>query len=50
MKVDFESGWPLEIETIYRRPISEAESVGYVMKAVQTLALQLEYLDRKWKL
>lgn len=47
MKLDFEAGRPLEIETMYWRPIAEAESAGYVMTIVRALALQLEYLN--WK-
>jgi len=45
MKLDFERGMPLEIEKMYWRPVAEAESAGYVMTAVRTLALQLEYWD-----
>ena len=47
MKLDFESGRPLEIETMYWRPVTEAESAGYIMIAVRTLARQLEYLNGK---
>ena len=47
MKLDFEAGRPLEVETMYWRPIAEAEQAGYVMTTVRILALQLEYLSRK---
>ncbi|MBM3187115.1 MAG: putative 2-dehydropantoate 2-reductase [Chloroflexi bacterium] len=43
MKLDHERGEPLEIETLYWRPVRAAEAAGYQMVAVRTLALQLEY-------
>ncbi|MDY6842682.1 MAG: putative 2-dehydropantoate 2-reductase [Thermodesulfobacteriota bacterium] len=47
MKLDFENGRPLEIDKMYAQPISEAESAGYIMTAVQTLTLQLRYLEER---
>lgn len=45
MNLDYEAGRPLEIEKMYWRPIAQAESAGYIMHSVRTLASQLEYLD-----
>lgn len=46
MMIDYEKGNPLEIEKIYRVPISDAESAGYLMPRVKTIAYQLEYLQQ----
>jgi len=47
MKLDFEKGRPLETDTMYKNPIAEAESAGYIMKAVRALFMQLKYLEEK---
>ncbi len=46
MKLDFEGGRELEINTIYWRPIQAAADKGYEMPRAAMLARQLEYLDR----
>lgn len=45
MRVDFEQGRPMEIESIYSRPIAEALQVGYNMRRVSMLEQQLRYLQ-----
>lgn len=45
MMLDFETGRPLEIDAMYRQPISDVEGKGYSMPATKTLTLQLEYLN-----
>jgi len=46
MKLDFEAGRELEIDTIYWRPIQAAFDKGYEMKTAAVLARQLEYMNR----
>lgn len=46
MKLDFENGRPLEIEAIYWRPITAAESAGFNMHKSRVIALQLEFIDQ----
>ena len=46
MKLDFEAGRVLEIDTIYWRPVQAASEKGYEMTAAAFIARQLEYLDR----
>lgn len=45
MKIDFDSGRPLEIENIYRRPIQFAESRGIDMPRSKLIACILEFMD-----
>ena len=45
MKLDFETGRSMEIDTMYWQPISEAKAKGMQMNAMRTIALQLEYLN-----
>lgn len=47
MKLDFEAGRPLEIEEIYRHPISAAREAGVAMPRSEAVACQLEFLDRR---
>ena len=46
MKLDYDAGRELEINTIYWRPIQAAADNGYEIKTGAVLARQLEYLDR----
>ena len=46
MKLDFKNGRPLEIEAIYWRPITAAESAGFNMHKSRVIALQLEFIDQ----
>jgi 2-dehydropantoate 2-reductase len=46
MKLDFEAGRGLEIDTIYWRPVQAASEKGYEMIGAAVIARQLEYLDR----
>ena len=50
MKLDFEAGRELEIDSIYWRPIQAAANNGWEMKTAAVLARQLEYLDRNNRL
>ncbi len=47
MKLDYEAGRPLEIDEIYRYPISAARRAGAVMPRAEAVACQLEFLDRR---
>ncbi|WP_153304409.1 putative 2-dehydropantoate 2-reductase [Desulfosudis oleivorans] len=47
MMLDFEAGRELEVEEIYRLPISMAAAAGVAMPRSETIALQLEFLDRR---
>jgi 2-dehydropantoate 2-reductase len=47
MKLDYDAGRPLEIESIYWRPIRAVEKHGYEMSKSKILAYQLDFLDRK---
>ncbi len=46
MKLDYDSGRPLEIDQIYRQPINAAAAAGFHMHKCRMLSLQLEHLDR----
>lgn len=41
MRLDYDQGKPLEIETIYHRPLQQAQEHGFQMNRVQTLYEQL---------
>lgn len=45
MKLDYESGRPLEIGAIYHTPINTASRFGYRMEKSRIVSLQLEHLD-----
>jgi 2-dehydropantoate 2-reductase len=47
MKLDAEAGRPLEIEAIYRTPVSMAERAGYRMTRTAMLLSELEFLDAR---
>ncbi|MFZ5562839.1 MAG: putative 2-dehydropantoate 2-reductase [Thermodesulfobacteriota bacterium] len=47
MKLDFEAGRELEVEEIYRQPIEAARKAGVAMPRSETIARQLEFLDRR---
>jgi 2-dehydropantoate 2-reductase len=47
MKLDFDSGRPLELEAIYRTPLARARAVGVELPRIATVAAQLELLDRR---
>ncbi len=47
MKLDYEAGRPLEVETIYWRPIRAAHKKDVSMPRAETIAWQLEYLDSR---
>jgi len=46
MKLDYEAGRQLETNSIYWRPIREAEKNDYLMHKTKVLAFQLDFLDR----
>jgi len=46
MKLDYESGRPLEIGAIYHTPINTASRLGYRMEKSRIVSLQLEHLDQ----
>lgn len=46
MKLDFEAGRPLEIDSIYWRPIAAAEKHGCDMPKAKVVAWQLDFLNR----
>jgi len=48
MKLDFDYRRPMEIEYIYSRPISEAESVGYKMTRITMLRSQLQFIEAQY--
>jgi 2-dehydropantoate 2-reductase len=47
MKLDFDSGRPLEIHYIYENPVNTANSAGYYMSTVDVLAKQLTFLSEE---
>lgn len=47
MKLDFDARRPLEVEEIYRQPIEAARKAGVAMPRSETIARQLEFLDRR---
>lgn len=47
MKLDYEGGRPLEIETIYGAPIESARTAGYEMVRTAALFAQLQFLDAR---
>ena len=47
MMLDFEVCRELEVEEIYRQPIEAARKAGVAMPLSQTVAWQLEFLDRR---
>ncbi|RJP86138.1 MAG: putative 2-dehydropantoate 2-reductase [Desulfobacteraceae bacterium] len=49
MKLDFEAGRPLEIDSIYWRPIAAAEKHGCDMPKTKVVARQLDFLNRAHK-
>jgi len=46
MKLDYYAGRPLEIDSIYWRPIQEAANHGFDMQKSKILAYQLDFFDR----
>lgn len=46
MKLDDDAGRPMEINSIYWRPIQEAAKQGFDMKKSKILAYQLDFLNR----
>jgi 2-dehydropantoate 2-reductase len=46
MKLDFESGRPLELDAIYAAPLRAARAGGVELPRVETLWRQLDYLER----
>lgn len=47
MKVDYDTGRPLEIDAIYRRPIAAAATAGVALPRMSALADQLTFLDTR---
>jgi 2-dehydropantoate 2-reductase len=47
MKLDYEGGRPLEIDTIYGAPIDAARAAGYQMVRTAALYAQLQFLDAR---
>ena len=47
MKLDFDFKRPMEIETIYSRPVQEAANVGFEMKKVAMLEKQLRFIQSR---
>lgn len=47
MKLDYDTGRPLEIEAIYGAPLLAAREAGYEMARVRTLYDQLRFLDAR---
>jgi 2-dehydropantoate 2-reductase len=47
MRLDYLAKRPLEIEYMYRRPLREAAAMGLRLTAIETLADQLAFLDRR---
>jgi hypothetical protein len=47
MRLDYLAKRPLEIEYMYRRPLREAAAKGLKLTAIETLADQLAFLDRR---
>lgn len=47
MMLDFEAGRELEVEEIYRLPIATAAAAGVSMPRAETIARQLEFLNRR---
>jgi 2-dehydropantoate 2-reductase len=47
MRLDYLAGRELEIEYMYRRPLREAARCGASLPAIQLLAGQLGFLDRR---
>lgn len=45
MKLDHDAGRPLEIDSIYWRPIHEAAKHGFDMQMSKILAYQLDFLN-----
>jgi len=46
MKLDYDADRPMEIDTIYWRPIQEATKQGFDMQKSKILAYQLDFLNR----
>ncbi len=47
MKLDYEAGRPLEIDTIYGAPLAAARAAGYAMTGTATIYAQLQFLDAR---
>lgn len=45
MKLDYDFHRPMEIEYLYRRPISEAAGHGYSMPCLSMLEAELTFLE-----
>ncbi|MCS6771906.1 MAG: putative 2-dehydropantoate 2-reductase [Kiritimatiellae bacterium] len=45
MMIDYERGRPMEIETIYERPLAAAQAAGRSAPQIQTILRQLRFLD-----
>jgi 2-dehydropantoate 2-reductase len=47
MKIDFDDGKPMEVESIYGNPLRAARAAGAAMPLVETLYRQLKFLDAR---
>ncbi len=47
MKLDYEAGRPLEIDTIYGAPLAAARAAGWAMTRTAALYAQLQFLDAR---
>ena len=47
MKLDHDNNRPMELEFMYRRPVSAAEKNGYSMEYTSMMCRQLEYIDSR---
>jgi 2-dehydropantoate 2-reductase len=46
MRLDFNAGRPMEIESLYGNPVSAAEAAGYDPRLIRSLYRQLKFMER----